>query len=139
MPTRDVQCAHCGTAFAAQSSRASYCSSSCRGKAKRQRERSPEPQPPAAAGPGATPAAGGLVSTVAAELTKASVLDTIPGRAALALAYRIESPMETGSAAASMTKELSRLVEEAKALTPKQQDGIDELDDTVSTKLRLVR
>lgn len=76
---------------------------------------------------------------MAADLGKAEVIDTIPGRAALALAYRIESPMETGSAAASMTRELSRLVEEAKALRPRQQDTIDKLDESVGAKLRLVR
>jgi hypothetical protein len=76
---------------------------------------------------------------VAADLAKVDVLNTIPGRAALALAYRIESPMETGSAAASMTKELSRLVDEAKALAPSRQDGIDQLGDSVGAKLRLVK
>lgn len=138
MPTRTVECSHCGTAFEAQSSRASYCSSSCRGKAARQRERrggNAMPAKPEAK----APQPGALVSQTAADLAKLGVIDTIPGRAALALAYRIESPMETGSAAASMTRELSRLVAEAKALTPKQNDQVDDLDDSVGAKLRLVQ
>lgn len=133
---RTVTCEHCEEDFEARSPRARFCSSSCRGKANRR----PAKRGAAADRPTErkAPDRGGLVSQVAADLAKAEVLDTIPGRAALALAYRIESPMETGSAAASMTRELSRLVEEAKALVPRQQDSIDELGDTVGAKLRLV-
>lgn len=138
MPTRTVECSHCGTAFEAQSPRASYCSSSCRGKAARHRERHGDNATPAKPEAQA-PQLGALVSQTAADLAKLGVIDTIPGRAALALAYRIESPMETGSAAASMTRELSRLVAEAKALTPKQNDQVDDLDDSVGAKLRLVQ
>ena len=130
------ECDECATRYVAQTKRSRFCSAACRVKANRRpvTQGMNEGEPPVAA-----PERGGLVSQVAADLQKVGVLDTIPGRAALALAYRIESPMETGSAAASMTRELSRLVDEAKALTPKQQDGIDKLDDSVGAKLRLVK
>jgi len=137
---QERKCDECGKPFTAKTARAKFCKTACRVKwnrrpaAKAATAAAKEPQ----AAPVAPPASGGLVSQVAADLAKAGVLDTIPGRSALALAYRVESPMETGSAAATMTRELSRLVEEARTLMPKQQDGIDELDDTVGAKLRLV-
>ncbi len=146
MQTYTVTCAECGATTEKQSPRAKYCGDACKKRANRR------PSKTGAAGAAQTqaqapaqapaqvqvPAVGGLVGQVAADLAKVNVLDTIPGRAALALAYRIESPMETGSAAASMTRELSRLVAEAKALTPKQNDQVDDLDDSVGAKLRLV-
>jgi len=134
----DKPCEECGTTFTAKTSRAKFCGTACRVRANRRPSKSgasSSDQPPVQA----LPERGGLVGQVAADLANLDVLNTIPGRAALALAYRIESPMETGSAAASMTKELSRLVEDAKALTPKGQDGIDQIGDSVGAKLRLVR
>jgi len=129
-----VACGECEADFEARSPRAMYCSEKCRKAANRRPSKRG-----VAVDKSAVPERGGLVSQVAADLVKLGVLDTIPGRAALALAYRIESPMETGSAAASMTRELSRLVEDARALTPKGQDGIDQIDDSVGAKLRLVK
>lgn len=129
------ECEECGGTFVAKTQRAKFCKPACRVKANRR---------PAKTGAATSstkvtiPDRGGLISQVAADLTKAAALDTIPGRAALALAYRIESPMETGSAAASMTRELSRLVDEARALAPQRQDQIDDLGDSVGAKLRLV-
>lgn len=128
-------CEECGTAYLAKRTNSRFCKPACRVRANRRPAKTGASE---AASP-VVPDRGGLVSQVAADLMKAGVLDTIPGRAALALAYRIESPMETGSAAASMTRELSRLVEEAKALAPKQQDAIDALGDGVGAKLRLVQ
>lgn len=140
---QERKCDECGNVYVAKRATSKFCEPACRVKWNRRpaakaatAERRADPTSSPA--PVAAPASGGLVSQVAADLAKAGVLDTIPGRAALALAYRVESPMETGSAAASMTRELSRLVEEARTLMPKQQDGIDELDDTVGAKLRLV-
>lgn len=129
-----VACRECGAEFEAKSPRAVYCSAKCRKAANRR----PAKQG-VAANPAVTVERGGLRGQVVADLTRIGVLETIPGKAALALAYRIESPMETGSAAASMTRELSRLVEEARALAPASQDHIDDLGDSVGAKLRLVQ
>lgn len=131
------ECDECGETFVAKTSRARFCKTACRVKANRRPAKRGAAKTSEKAGP--APDRGGLVSQTAADLSKADVLDTIPGRAALALAYRIESPMETGSAAAAMTRELSRLVEEAMALRPKRQDGIDTLGDAVGAKLQLVK
>ena len=132
-------CDECGTTYLAKSKTSRYCETACRVRANRR----PSKQGAATAADAPAPVSpyerGGLLGQVVADLTKANVLETIPGKAALALAYRIESPMETGSAAASMTRELSRLVEEAKALAPKRQDAIDALGDGVGAKLRLVQ
>lgn len=136
-PPRTVECAECGEPFEAKSPRAKYCSPKCRKSANRRPTKTGAAEPEQTSEPqGFT--VGQLLGQVIADLEKAEVLNTIPGRAAVALAYRVESPMETGSAAAAMTRELSRLVDEAKALAPKQQDGIDTLGDSVGAKLRLV-
>jgi len=127
-------CEECGTTYTAKRSNSRFCGDACRVRANRRPSKRG-----VAVDKQAIPDRGGLISQVAADLAKVDVLDTIPGRAALALAYRIESPMETGSAAASMTRELSRLVEEARSLAPAQQDNIDQLGDSVGAKLRLVQ
>ena len=130
-------CEECGATFEAKRQTAKFCGPACRVRANRR----PAKQGAATAGTSttATYERGGLLGQVIADLTTEGVLDTIPGKAALTLAYRIESPMETGSAAASMTRELSRLVDEAKALKPKRQDALDDIGDSVGAKLRLVQ
>jgi hypothetical protein len=142
--SREIACAECARTFTATDTRAKFCSERCKSRAHRRPAKvgALEPLPaPAAAAPSApaSPPPGALVGQVAADLAKACVLDTIPGRAALALAYRVESPMETGSAAAALTRELSRLVLEAYELAPDHQDRIDDIDGSVAGKLRLVR
>lgn len=139
----DKACEECGTVFVAKTKRARFCGPTCRVRANRRPSKEGAAKGAAGKAPPAKTetayAAGGLLAQVIADLTKAGVLDTIPGRAAAALAYRIESPMETGAAAASMAKELSRLVEEARALAPKTQDATGQLEDRVQAKLRLVQ
>lgn len=141
MATTVRTCEECGTEFEAKTKRARFCKATCRVKANRRPSKTgaaagtaepPAPKPTLYAG-------GELLGQVIADLSAVGVLETIPGKAAVALAYRVESPMETGSAAAAMTRELSRLVEEAKALKPKQNDEIDDLDGSVEAKLRLVK
>jgi len=131
-------CEECGHEFTAKKTSARFCGAACRVRANRklhrQQQTSPEQQEEAPA----IPPRGGLIGQVAADLIAAGVLETTPGRAALALAVRIESPMETGSAAATMTRELTRLMDAAAALAPASQDTIDGLGDSVGAKLKLV-
>lgn len=142
MPTVTKPCEECGSPFEAKTKRAKFCTTNCRVRANRRPSKTGAAvqaageETPAA---DRAPARGGLVGQVAADLAKAAVIDTIPGRAALALAYRIESPMESGAAAAAMTRELSRLVDAAMLMTPKQNDQVDQLGDSVGAKLQLVR
>lgn len=120
-------CAECGKKFEAASPRAKFCKTpGCRKAASRRPSKrgAKEAADPA---PSGVYSQGALLGQTISDLTAAGVLETIPGRSAVALAYRIESPMETGSAAASMTRELSRLVEEAKTLQSKSIDPLDEL------------
>lgn len=132
----NVICEECGEPFVARSSRAKFCPG---GKCRKAANRRPSKKGKAASTV-TPPLPGGLISQVASDLEKAKAMDTIPGRAALALAYRIESPMETGSAAASMTKELSRLVAEARAeVAPRLGDAGDDVEARVAAKLQLVR
>lgn len=135
-------CDECGRPYIAKTRRSRFCGVNCRVRANKR----PSKRGSAAAAaeleepPLGTPArAVGLMDQVRADLGAIEALDTIPGRAALALAYRIESPLETGSAAAQMTRELSRLVEEAQAaVAPKRRDAGDEISDRVAAKLRVV-
>ena len=93
------QCATCGKAYQAARPNSKFCSDTCRVRA----HRSPKSSPAPPAGP--VPMLGaGLESVAARELDAAGRLDTVLGQAALVLARRIESPMETGSSIASMTK-----------------------------------
>lgn len=136
-----ISCAECEKKFEAKSTRAKYCSPACRKAANRRpskkgaAEEAGKQEPPQVT----IPTPGGLVAAVAADLQKLQALDTVAGRAALALAYRIESPQETGSAAASMSKELTRLMEIAKSeVAPMRKDTVDALEEAVAAKLRLV-
>lgn len=144
----DRECESCGNTFTAKTARHRFCKSTCRvaahrspaktGRAAATKDAEAPPRTRGATGP-PTQHPGSLTASVAAELTDLEAIDTVRGRAALALAYRIESPLETGSAAASMTVQLTRLMDEVKAAAaPKLRDGVDNLEEAVSGKLRLV-
>jgi hypothetical protein len=63
----------------------------------------------------------------ARELEDAGRLDTVFGQAALVLARRIESPMETGSSIASMTKQLRETMVDALKGAAVAADPLDEI------------
>ena len=69
----------------------------------------------------------GLGSVTARELEAADRLDTVLGQAALVLARRIESPMETGSSIASMTKQLRETLADALKGAQRVADPLDEI------------
>lgn len=153
MGTLTARCEWCGQDFEAQSPRARFCSSSCRGKANRRRPGLAEDvpggsgedraDPEAAARPERPPAPvyDTLAEQVAATLSELKALDTISGRAAVRVAQQIDRGGDTGSAVATLSKELSRLVEEAKVESaPLRRDDVDDIADRASEKiLRLVR
>lgn len=82
---------------------------------------------------------GSLAEQVRKTLTEAKALDTIAGAQAVRIARQIDRGDDSGSAVATLSKELSRLVAEARIeAAPKNRDRVDELSDAVVQKLALV-
>lgn len=160
-------CEECGVTFVAQRATAKFHSATCRVRANRrptktgrakfdaeavtadvvqlrpgQKAKKAQQAEKSAAGSTTPPPQvdGVLVEQIRASLEKAGALETIAGASALLLARQMERGQESGSAVASMTKELSRLVVEAKAEAgPRQQDAADDVMARAAAKLmRLV-
>jgi len=98
----DVTCASCGGTFEAKRSTAKYCGPTCRTKGNR--------AAPAPAEPATTAEYPPLVASVRAELTKANRLHTPAGQQAIVLAWQMLHPMNTGSAVASASKQLTEVL-----------------------------
>lgn len=96
----DVTCKSCGTTFAAKRSTAKYCGPTCRSKGNRAGT--------AAEPPGKTEHS--LIASVRAELVKANRLNTPAGQQAIVLAWQMLHPMNTGSAVASASKQLTEVL-----------------------------
>lgn len=101
------KCAHCGDTFDAQRSTKKYCGSSCRAKA----STSDGPPPPPAT---VSRPVSGLVDAVSAELEALSKVDSVTGQHALELASRIASAPAVSSGVAALSKELSRVLADAR-------------------------
>jgi hypothetical protein len=77
-----------------------------------------------------------LAEQVASTLGEAQALDTISGMAAVRVAQQIDRGRDGGSAVATLVKELTRLVGEAKVeAAPKNRDGVNVVEDAVGAKL----
>lgn len=166
----DRVCEECGTTFSAKTNRARFCSTAHRvranrrptkvGKAKDDAARKPakkaatkktaakKPAAKKSASKGedeVTPPPAPVYDTLAEQLknslTELQALDTIAGMAALRIAQQIDRGQDSGSAVATLSKELSRLVGEAKIeAAPKIRDRVDEVADRAGEKmLRLVK
>ena len=128
-----VSCLECQSLFEAKSRAATFCSGKCRQRASvRDKEARKEGQlaPVSAISPPDTavsPPESALVSTTRRELTDAGVVDTVPGQIALRLAQKLSQPGDTGSAMASLARQLSAAMAEALAGGEKKTDGLDEL------------
>ena len=122
-------CESCGRAFEARG-RAKYCGGTCRKRAHDKRQAAKAN----GADPGDTPAydpsiisGRALLVSVVAQLAQAERLNTYAGQQAVTLADRMCSLHETGSAIASLSKELSRVMALALEGANKTTDPIDEL------------
>ena len=102
-------CASCGKPFEGVRSTARYCSGACRKRAQRGAKVSQIRPDVTEAGE------TGLVAAVKRELTEADRLETALGQATVRLAERIDSGADTGSAVASLTRELRATLEAATA------------------------
>lgn len=108
-----VVCAVCEDAFEAKRSSAKFCSSTCRQRAKR--------------GTSMAEPVAGIVEATRAELVRMKKLDSMLGQQALTIAARLARPAnDTGSAVASLSRELSRLMAAAGG-TGAASDPVDEV------------
>jgi hypothetical protein len=110
-----VACVVCTSGFEAQRSTAKYCSNRCRVRGQR------GTKPP-------KKAQRGLVAAVRGELDAHGVLATSTGEQAVAVAARMTgATADTGSSFAALSRELSRLRDEALAGASRKADPLDEL------------
>lgn len=157
----DRTCEECGTAFVAKTKRAKFCETKCRVRANRRpsktgaakaKQSNQEPGKaggtvtalPTAGGPldETSPAnpntedvAGSLADQVRKSLTDLKALDTIAGSQAVRVARQIDRGDDSGSAVATLSKELSRLVAEAKVeAAPRIKDAADDVMARVNEK-----
>lgn len=120
---RERNCDRCGTAYAFTRSTSRYCGPACRARGPADNV-VPLHAAPSTPGPGSTK----THDDAYAELRAAGRLDTLLGSALLRLAARIDAnAMDTGSALASMLKELRALREAALADAHAAADPLDEL------------
>jgi hypothetical protein len=130
-------CGCCGAQFHGRSD-AMFCSKKCKERKRRERlaagSTTPKPKPspaPVVALPAQTPdpapPKSGLVRAIEKQLAKAERLDTPAGQMALVLAERLSSGRDTGSALATLSRELTARMGEALAGATIEPDELDEL------------
>jgi len=128
-----VSCAECRTLFDAKTRSATFCGVKCRQAAsRRDREARAEGElaPVSSISSPETadsPPEAALVATTRRELAEAGVADTVHGQIALRLALKLSQPGDTGSAMASLARQLSAAMSEALAGGTKKADALDEL------------
>lgn len=152
MATVTRPCDECGQPYAAQRKTSKFCSTRCRTRACRRTAREGK-----ALAAGAKPAANvvqieqkgaadqappdrptydTLEEQVRQSLNGLQALDTISGMAAVRIAQQIDRGGDSGSAVSTLTKELSRLVGEAKVeAAPRHRDGVTSLEERVTAKI----
>jgi len=153
----DRECEDCGRRFVAKSVRAKFCSDLCRVRASRRAgkvgkakaaaapkaprtkgARAAELEAAAAAQPEKPPAPtyDALADQVTQSLTAMKAYNTIAGKAALRVAQQIDRGGDSGSAVATLSTQLMRLVEQAKVeAAPLNRDDADDVLDAVNNKL----
>lgn len=123
-------CIVCGGSFEAKRASAKFCSPRCNKRHQRgARKKSAKKTAPVTELPKPRePRAGGVEDATRRQLDDADRLDTPLGQAALRLAARLDhGHMDTGSALASVAKQLTATLEAAVAGANVEADPIDEL------------
>lgn len=140
--TRTLECPECHELFEASAWNALTCSPKCRKK----RNRRPSKESPSEVATITPPSDDPtdydgftLLRQVRAELVELQAESTSEGVMALALARRVESPLETGSAAATMTRELTRLLDIVRRKAGAANDGLAQIEARAEHKLRLIK
>lgn len=116
----------CGEEFEAKSSRAKFCSPTCRSRAHRGQ--------PAKAKRTVKRGASGFEKATLAELSRLKKVDTMLGQQALVIARRMGDATETGAAVATLSREHSRLMA-AVAAGASVADPVDEARQSRERKL----
>jgi len=128
-----VSCQECGSLFEAKRRGSLFCGVNCRKRSSlRDIEARKEGKiaPVSAISPPDTadsPPESALVLSTRRELAEAGVEDTVNGQIALRLAQKLSQPGDTGSAMASLARQLSAAMAEALAGGAKKADALDEL------------
>ena len=123
-------CDACSAPYEAQRAWSRFCSPTCRSRARRG-ARAPQPVPPT------PPGDGGLVRAVVGELEEAGRLETALGQATLAVARRIDENRDTGSAMASLSRELRVTLEQAVAGARVAASPLEQMRDELAERRRL--
>jgi len=119
-------CASCGVLYEAKRPNSKYHNDTCRKRG----QRAPKVEmslPELLVGLGSAPREQPLAAAASRELEAAGRLDTYLGQAALELARRISSPMETGASIASLVKQLRETMADALKGAATADDALDEL------------
>ena len=87
--------------------------------------------------PSPAPGDGGLVRAVTGELVEAGRLETALGQATLAVARRIDENRDTGSAMASLSRELRVTLEQAVAGARVPASPLEQMRDELAERRRL--
>jgi hypothetical protein len=128
-----VSCQECGSLFEAKRRGAQFCGVACRKRSSLRdiaaREAGELAPVSSISSPETTenPPESPLVASTRRELDEAGVADTVNGQIALRLALKLSQPGDTGSAMASLARQLSAAMAEALAGGTKKADSMDEL------------
>ena len=114
-------CDSCGQQYETKRATSRFCGERCKKRAQRGHVIDMRDTRPA------TPVVTGLTAATRSELEEAGRAETALGQAALALAARIESGADTGSAVASLTREGRATLEAATANAARAASPLDEL------------
>jgi hypothetical protein len=128
-----VSCAKCQTLFEARTRQATFCSVKCRqasSREDREARKDGKIAPVSSISPAETsdsPPVSSLVAITLAKLEEAEAVETVEGQIALRLAEKLAGTGDTGSAMASLARQLSAAMSEALAAGTKKTDVLDEL------------
>ena len=132
-------CVVCSGPYEAVRPQAKYCGETCKKRAQREgiaasRRGSAAPASSAEANP-VRPVTG-LLDSVRAELEVLKKLNSVSGQHALEIAGRIASAPGMNTGVAALSKELSRVLAEARATATVVADPVDELGKRRDAKLQ---
>jgi hypothetical protein len=127
------RCDSCGKPYEAKRPTSRFCGSNCRVRASRGQLAPVDAEPLPVIPPAVS---SGLVAATEKRLTDVGRLDTWEGQAALDLARRIEvaSAMDTGSAYASLQRELRAAMAEALKGAAKPQSAVSRHQDELARR-----
>lgn len=124
-------CDHCGERYEAKRPSSKFCSARCRNRHARNPDTSKITRIVQVTTGGSL---GGLVEATRQELADVQLLDTMLGQQALALAERVASASETGSAVAALSKELRSVVTQAMQGAKRDQSPLDSARDELAAR-----